>query len=479
MTNLSHVKIRTVKSWQGKEPFYVFQSNFSGLKTKDLNIKKFYFVVDIRQSQFGLSFELEKPSQLALTGGMVNALRKYCRGATISDIQKDDKNGDIWMTLFSQGKIYWLKLARSRPPELSLIDSENTVLMRWGAKGTFTKKHRAEPAYEELQENLIPLKESLIEDFLSSVAKTMEDEEVHDSHDDEPMQGDDLFPKAQRQLQQKLNRKLKMFKKSLEKQQGKLPTEEAIKELEAHAHLLQSFAYLVKPGDFELALEAELSGRHDDTVIPLDPDKNIGSNIESYFVKSKKLRKSRDMGLRVISDNKRDIAQLSEDIEKIKELCTDSEIEYLQKKYHITAPIASQGHQAKPVAKPYKEFQTMGHSILVGKGPRENDELTKSAKANDYWLHTAGSAGSHVIIPASKPIKEALPEELLRAGAILAVHYSKYKSDLAGEVYVARKSEIKKQKGMPPGLWNVERCKTIFIRYQEDELKLILDQMIR
>ena len=81
------------------------------------------------------------------------------------------------------------------------------------------------------------------------------------------------------------------------------------------------------------------------------------------------------------------------------------------------------------------------------------------------------------MIPAAKDIRQSLPQQLLREAAMLAIHYSKLRSDYAGEVYVARRAEIKKQKGMPPGLWNVERCKTLFFRYSSDEIKTVLDRL--
>ncbi len=475
---LSHIKIRTVKSWQGKEPIYIFQASFSGLPYKTTGVKKFYLVLDIRQTSFGVRLELEKPSNLAPTGGMVNAIRKHCRGATISAIQKNDSNGDLWLTLYSQGQTFWLRLAKSRPPELALIDPTNTIIMRWGTKGTFTKKQSADPSYQQVQDSFLSIKESLIEGFLN----TLPGNELSASSDldSQDQASDSLLPKEQRLLQQKLRRKLKLFQKSLEKQQVKLPSAEGIQQLETQAHLLQSFAYMVNPGDFELTLSPEYSGQELPISIALDPEKNLGSNIESYFIKAKKLKKSRAMGLKIIADNQRDIDQLKQDMASLETLCPEQDIRFLENKYKIVSQQSSSNSAPAIVAKPFKEFlSTSGHRILVGKGPRENDELTKSAKANDYWLHTAGTAGSHVIIPASKDIKASIPEDLLRAGAILAIHYSKYKSDLAGEIYVARRSEIKKQKGMPPGLWNVERCKTIFIRYQEDELKSLLNNMIK
>ncbi len=70
-----------------------------------------------------------------------------------------------------------------------------------------------------------------------------------------------------------------------------------------------------------------------------------------------------------------------------------------------------------------------------------------------------------------------MPSKLIKEAAILAIHFSKYKGDHSGETYLAKKSQIKKRKGMPAGLWNVERCETIFIRYTAEELQKILSSI--
>ena len=138
----SSLKIRTAKSWQGKEATYVFQASFSGIKKDDQFVKKFFVLIDLRQASFGVYLLKEKPTNLALQGGMVNAMRKYCRSATIGAIQKDESNGDLWLTLYSSSEIYYLLAQKSRPPQLSLIDATGLVLMRFGMKGTFTKKQQ-------------------------------------------------------------------------------------------------------------------------------------------------------------------------------------------------------------------------------------------------------------------------------------------------------------------------------------------------
>jgi predicted ribosome quality control (RQC) complex YloA/Tae2 family protein len=116
-------------------------------------------------------------------------------------------------------------------------------------------------------------------------------------------------------------------------------------------------------------------------------------------------------------------------------------------------------------------------TLLVGKGAVENDELVKKAAANDWWIHAVGVTGSHVIVPA-RQFKDAteIPGHVLRAAGILALHYSKVRANKAGEVYVARKSNLRKRKGDPAGKWQVERSSSLMIRYSDDDLTALLGQ---
>ena len=473
--DFSRLKIRTVKSWQGKDAIYVFQSNFSGFKHE--SIKKFFLLIDTRQDSFGIRLILSKPESLVPQGGMVNQIRKHCKGATVADIFKDTENGNLWLLMYSGGDEWFIRLAKSRPPEMALLSSDATIQMRFGTKGTFTKKQSLEgdlPSSDN--DRFKSVKGAIVQELLDQV------EDVPDSEEDleEEDQGSSLS-KEQRVLVQKLKRKLKTYRKSYEKQREKIPTESDIQKLERDARLLQSFAYLYKNGDHELILLPELSGESEEITIQLDAEKSIGANIDECFVLAKKKKRSLEMGQKLLVSNLNDIRRLEADIQELQEEKPLAELNLLFDRYKLPRVQASNNKEKQvAVSKPYRTYESLtGHQILVGKGPRENDELTKSARSNDYWVHTSAVAGSHVIIPTVKDLRKELPPQLLKEAAILAIHYSKLREDLSGEVYVARKADIKKQKGMPAGLWNVERCKTLFFRYSEDELKSLLNRLQR
>ena len=267
-------------------------------------------------------------------------------------------------------------------------------------------------------------------------------------------------------------------KKAYIKLSDSLPKQEEIVLLEKKAKLLQSYGYLINEGDYELKLPPEYTGENSEILIEIDPDKNLGSNLDILFIKLKKSQRSLTMGQEQILKLEKSIKAIESDLSLLSSSSVDSlYLNDLCKKYKL--PIIKISTKTKEtISLPYKTYiSSTGHEILVGKGPKENDELTKSARSNDYWFHAAGVSGSHVVVPIKSDIRDSIPSELVKQAAILAIHFSKFKGDFSGESYLAKKSQIKKRKGMPAGLWNVERCETIYIKYTKEELQNILSSI--
>jgi len=103
-----------------------------------------------------------------------------------------------------------------------------------------------------------------------------------------------------------------------------------------------------------------------------------------------------------------------------------------------------------------------GFEILVGKGARENDELTfRVARPYDLWLHAAGFAGSHVVIPRPEGVDE-IPKAVVERAAELAAWHSKAR-DARGKVpvHVCRAGDVRKPRGAPPGQVEIRRYDTV------------------
>ena len=103
-----------------------------------------------------------------------------------------------------------------------------------------------------------------------------------------------------------------------------------------------------------------------------------------------------------------------------------------------------------PMAIKCVEYQ--GFEVLYGTSARENDKLSlEMADADDFWLHAAGYAGTHVVVRNPNRLSE-LPKGVEKYAAELAVLHSKAKN--AGgkiEVHLCRARHLSKPPSFPPG----------------------------
>jgi len=294
-----------------------------------------------------------------------------------------------------------------------------------------------------------------------------------------------LLPAWRRDARERVARRLKTLKKTLAQDQGKIPSPADVDGVKKDAELLRSFLWMVKPESIELKLDASQTGDKA-RVIALDTEKTPGANLEGIFKKIKKLERAMQLGGPRIKDMEDSIQRFEDALERLRAPetpLTEQDVTAilrqlgLERAAQVTQPTRSS--QTKITA-PGRKFQSAdGHTILIGRNADESDKLVKLARSQDWWLHVAGGGhGSHVIINGNQ-FKTALPQNLTREAAILALHFSDRSASREGEVYVARRHQIKKRKGMAPGLWQIDRAEAIVIRYEPDELRDIFAREIR
>ncbi len=192
--------------------------------------------------------------------------------------------------------------------------------------------------------------------------------------------------------------------------------------------------------------------KDDSPEIRLDPKLSAVQNAQAYYEKAKKARESyrqavvREQGLK----------RLLNEVEA--EL---SEIEAGKDQKQILS--LARADKAKESAQtPFREFETNGYKIYVGKDARNNDQLTFGfAKPNDVFLHARGVSGSHVIIRNGS--RDYPPKPILEFAGKIAAHYSKARtSGIVPVAYTMRKF-VKKAKGKP-GAVIVDREEVIFVK---------------
>lgn len=120
--------------------------------------------------------------------------------------------------------------------------------------------------------------------------------------------------------------------------------------------------------------------------------------------------------------------------------------------------------QAK-VARRYRSSD--GYDILVGRGARENDQLTfRVARPHDLWLHAADYPGSHVIV-RNPQRTDNIPHRTVVEAAQLAAQYSHAKHDARVAVHYTQRKFIAKPKGSAPGLVRMANFRTMLVEPRE------------
>jgi hypothetical protein len=103
--------------------------------------------------------------------------------------------------------------------------------------------------------------------------------------------------------------------------------------------------------------------------------------------------------------------------------------------------------------KPYWTYVSLdGVEIVVGRKSEDNDELScnpQHRRDDEWWMHVAGSPGSHVVI---RCVEAEPPRETVRDAAVLAFENSKTRNAGKGSVSLVRCKQVSKPNGAPSGL---------------------------
>ena len=216
-----------------------------------------------------------------------------------------------------------------------------------------------------------------------------------------------------------------------------------------YGELLNAYGYGVEAG----AKSMEALNYYTDQMItiPLDPMLSAGENTKKYFDKYQKLKRTYEALTTLTKETKEEIDHLSsisisldialkeEDLVQIKEELIESG--YIRRK--------DSTKREKITSKPFHYLSSDGYHIYVGKNNYQNEELTfKFATGNDWWFHTKGIPGSHVVVKSNG---EELPDRVFEEAGKLAAHYSQARGQEKVEIDYTQKKNVKKPNGSKPG----------------------------
>ncbi|WP_419164323.1 NFACT RNA binding domain-containing protein [Candidatus Palauibacter sp.] len=214
--------------------------------------------------------------------------------------------------------------------------------------------------------------------------------------------------------------------------------------------------------------------------IALDPALDVVSNAEGYFEEAR--RRARALGRlpAEIAAARSRVAEFDEHLERLAE-SGPSEALWAAVGGKPPAPGTGGSRSRQPEARlPYLRLRTTGGlELRVGRGPRDNDDLTfRHSAPDDIWLHASQASGAHVILRWGRRDANPPRRDLLEAAIAAAVHSGARHSGTAPVVWTRRKY-VRKPRKSPPGTVAPARVQTIFVKPDPDLLKRLRDDESR
>ena len=490
-------------------------------------------IFDAHQQSFGIRFSEERPFTPKTTGALVATMRKQASGCFLSGIYKQDNN--YFIPLHKNPSLpphLWIVLLWASPPEFHIVDETGTSLVRKSQQGTYTKRKKLEiPLPSWLEGHLTapagspPLVDVNLVAMDSLAAETTAAEKISDVGAFHTLP---FFSPEQKEARDRVSRRLKTLTKSYkqlqEKNQKDPVSPNEIRWLERLARGLKAHFYLLPALEGRQDSVLALTDEEGSWSVSLEPGRTPGQWLQDAYENIRKAKRRLEM--EEVQGH-----QLQQEIENYQKALSllRSQTLNAHEVANILKPLRLKPKQriinstSKPHEHlPYRIFQIpLGNDavsgndpqrsaprkrgmIYVGKTASDSDLLVKRAKGHDLWLHAVGTTGSHVIIPGAK-LAEAtrlgrLEDPLLFAAAVLAHYYSKNRDELhldsspppafnlsgtsgatgsasasyGGEIYFSTRQFIRKKKGMPPGLWLIDKAKTLYVKYSADDLRRIL-----
>ncbi|MGL5378718.1 Rqc2 family fibronectin-binding protein [Clostridium sp.] len=216
--------------------------------------------------------------------------------------------------------------------------------------------------------------------------------------------------------------------------------------------LLTSYIYTINKGDKEAHLLNFYSENEEYLTIKLDENKTPSENIQFFYKKYNKLKKSEESALEQLEKNEEELTYLNSVLVNILNCDSYLEIEDIKKELIETGYLRfrkiNKSNKKEKTSKPLHFVSSEGIDIYVGKNNIQNEYLSlKFANKNYMWFHTKNIPGSHVIV-CTDSIKDTTFEE----AATIAAFYSKAKNSTKVPVDYTKVKNLKKPSGAKPGM---------------------------
>ena len=199
--------------------------------------------------------------------------------------------------------------------------------------------------------------------------------------------------------------------------------------------------------------------------VALDPAISLKENIEKMFKRHQKSGKGKTMVSQQLGQVRNRLSSLHEQTRRLQAIKDwDTWLAIASKIPSRQGSDATSGGNRTAPAGETRRFRTLkidDTEVLIGKGARENDELTFHVAApDDFWLHVADYSGSHVVIRNPGKAKDPDNSILVKA-AQLAAYFSQARNASKVEVHYTKRKHVTKPRRAKPGLVRLLEFKSI------------------
>lgn len=238
-----------------------------------------------------------------------------------------------------------------------------------------------------------------------------------------------------------------------------------------YGELLTSNLHLIKKGDCLALVDDYYQSPPCKIEIPLDVGLSPKENAARYFRKYRKAKSACQYAKKQLETFKAELEYLEAVQQSILTCTTTDELK------EIALELQQAGYQKKPQGRqpkvsPTRPMQFLSRSgalIEVGKNNKQNDELTRSAQADELWFHAKDMPASHVILHSTSPSDEDIFD-----AAFLAATYSKAQCSNQVPVDYTKRRNVKKPGGAPLGLVIYTEQRTLFVTPDIEKAKEML-----
>ncbi|MYK02422.1 MAG: DUF814 domain-containing protein, partial [Gemmatimonadales bacterium] len=206
----------------------------------------------------------------------------------------------------------------------------------------------------------------------------------------------------------------------------------------------------------------------------LDPTRDAVANAEVLFDEARRRERARERLPKAVAAARERAAALDAHLERLAESGPSDALWTAAGGRPVRAGAGGRRADGPELRVPYTRLRSSGGlEIRVGRGARDNDDLTfRHSAPDDIWLHASQASGAHVILRWGRRDENPPRRDLLEAANVAAVHSGARHNRTAPVVWTRRKY-VRKPRKSPPGTVTPDRVQTIFVEPDSDLVKAL------